>query len=236
MPVQSFRTSNAIKIPRLLFLSKYNHFENLKRPNFRMDAPGFEPSTLSIGIMIDWHINPLSHHGSVTLDIFNILRKIVLKLVNFFSAHQSKPNFNFWTILKVSSWPSKMFFYTYDNLLLVDVYYLKIETSIIKIFDIYVAIIAQILILRGEQKYCFFPKVEGQRISFQFLKLPDTSINHYAQFVFKKLLQNILVLKCSLHNISWFAPLWAPPRRSGYVVAFLNHDPSQVWIPQGCVE
>ena len=53
----------------------------------------------------------------------------------------------------------------------------------------------------------FFPKVEGQSIPFQFLKLPDTSINHYAQFVFKKLLQIILVLKCSLHNISWFAPL-----------------------------
>ena len=51
-----------------------------------------------------------------------------------------------------------MLFYTYDNLLQVDVYYLKIETSIIKIFDIYVAIIAQISILRGEQKYCFFPK------------------------------------------------------------------------------
>ena len=35
-----------------------------------MDAPGFEPSTLSIGLMIDWHINPLSHHGSVGLQIF----------------------------------------------------------------------------------------------------------------------------------------------------------------------
>ena len=161
-----------------------------------------------------------------TLDIFNILRKIVLKLLNFFSAHQSIPNFNFWTILKVSSWPSKMFFYTYDNLLLVDVYYLKIETSIIKIFDIYVAIIAQISILRGEQKYCFFPKVEVQSIPFQFLKLPDTSINHYAQFVFKKLLQNILVLKCSLHNISWFAPLWRPPSKSLKIGKF----PSKVKI------
>ena len=35
-----------------------------------MDAPGFEPSTLSIGLMIDWLINPLSHHGSVKLYLF----------------------------------------------------------------------------------------------------------------------------------------------------------------------
>ena len=43
-----------------------------------MDTPGFEPLTLSIGLMIDWHINPLSHHGSVTLFLFaNIQEKIV---------------------------------------------------------------------------------------------------------------------------------------------------------------
>ena len=60
-------TSNATEIPTILFLSKYNHFENWKWPNFRMDAPGFEPWTLSIGLMIDWHINPLSHHVLVIL-------------------------------------------------------------------------------------------------------------------------------------------------------------------------
>ena len=33
--------NNSTQILRLLFLSKRNHFENWKRPNFRMDAPGF---------------------------------------------------------------------------------------------------------------------------------------------------------------------------------------------------
>ena len=78
MPAQSFRTSNVTDISKLLFLSKRKHFENCKRPNFKMDAPGFEPSALSIRLMIYWHINPLSHYGSV--EKFSLLGPV---LVNF---------------------------------------------------------------------------------------------------------------------------------------------------------
>ena len=38
MLVLSFRTNNATKIPRLLFLSKRKLFENWKRPNFRIQS------------------------------------------------------------------------------------------------------------------------------------------------------------------------------------------------------
>ena len=54
-----------------------------------MDAPEFEPSTLSIGLMIDWHINPLSHHGSVQIKVFKFLKfseslSKILKLSQFY--------------------------------------------------------------------------------------------------------------------------------------------------------
>ena len=47
-----------------------------------MDEPGFEPSTLSFGLMIDWHIIPLSHHDSVLLQnfIINSEQRVLLRL------------------------------------------------------------------------------------------------------------------------------------------------------------
>ena len=52
--------------PKLEVSSSPEHtLWKLEKTNFRMDAPGFEPLTLSIELAIDWHANPLSHHGSV---------------------------------------------------------------------------------------------------------------------------------------------------------------------------
>ena len=77
------------------------------------------------------------------------------------------------------------FLYNLVDLLEIDVYYLKIKTSIFKIFDINLAIKIQISILSGPTKQCILPKVKGQSISFQILKLYGASLNHKAQFVSK---------------------------------------------------
>ena len=60
----------------------------------------------------------------------------------------------------------------------------------------------------------YFSKSKRSKSTISILKLPGTAINHYAQFVFKKLLQNILMLKYSLHNISWFTPVCPRPRKN----------------------
>ena len=57
--------------PKLKISSNPKHtLWKLEETNFRMDAPGFEPSNLRIELTIDWHANPLSHHGSVHNDIY----------------------------------------------------------------------------------------------------------------------------------------------------------------------
>ena len=52
--------------PKLEVSSSPKHtLWKLEKTIFRLDAPGFEPTTLSIELAIDWHANPLSHHSSV---------------------------------------------------------------------------------------------------------------------------------------------------------------------------
>ena len=55
------------------------HFENL-----RMDAGEFEPSTLRIELAIDWHANPLSHHGTnyEVCCAVNVYLKLRFRLLN----------------------------------------------------------------------------------------------------------------------------------------------------------
>ena len=52
--------------PKLEVSSSPKHtIWKLEKTNFRMDA-GFEPSTLSIELAIDWHAIPLSQHGLIS--------------------------------------------------------------------------------------------------------------------------------------------------------------------------
>ena len=52
--------------PKLKVSSSPKHtLWKLEKTNLKMDAPEFEFSALNVELAIDWHANPLSHHGLV---------------------------------------------------------------------------------------------------------------------------------------------------------------------------
>ena len=88
--VQSFRTNNEIQSLRLQSCQRaYTNESNLFYI-INVTLNRFKPSTLSIGLIIDWHINLLSPHDSSFFEMFISIQYMYENWI-FQSRFQTKP-------------------------------------------------------------------------------------------------------------------------------------------------